>query len=463
MEKNNRGKFASKIGVILASAGSAVGLGNIWRFPTEAGENGGAAFILIYICCIILFGLPVMIAEFMIGRQTHADASTAFKKLAPGKIQWHWIGPLGVVAGMMIFSFYSVVAGWTLNYTIQAGLNTFNQMAGNGRENVFGDYFNQFITNPVWPTLCLAAFILLTHYVVAKGIEKGIERFSKIMMPTLFILLLVLAGFALTTEGAQEGLTFLFKPDFSKINSDVILSAMGQAFFSLSIGLGCLCTYASYFRPNVNLTKTAVSVAGIDTFVAIVSGLIIFPAVFSVPGMEPTEGPSLVFVALPNIFRIVFADYPVIAYVLPLLFYFLLVLASLTSTISMHELVTAYLHERHQISRRKATYIVTAVCLFFGILCSLSLGIGSLYTIGGMSLFDLFDYLTAKWMLPLGGLFIALFTGWQLERRIIWEELTNKGQLSFYGFKIFMFLMKFVAPVGILLIFLDQLNILSFS
>lgn len=463
MEKNNRGKFASKIGVILASAGSAVGLGNIWRFPTEAGENGGAAFILIYICCIVLFGLPVMIAEFMIGRHTHADASTAFKKLAPGKLQWHWIGPLGVVAGMMIFSFYSVVAGWTLNYTIQAGLNSFNQMDSTGSQNVFGDYFNRFIADPVWPTICLVVFILLTHYVVAKGIEKGIEHFSKIMMPTLFVLLLVLAGFALTTEGASEGLAFLFQPDFSKINSGVILSAMGQAFFSLSIGLGCLCTYASYFRPNVNLTKTAVSVAGIDTFVAIISGLIIFPAVFSVPGMEPTEGPSLVFVALPNIFRIAFADYPIIAYILPLLFYFLLVLASLTSTISMHELVTAYLHERHHLSRRKATYIVTAVCLFFGILCSLSLGIGREYTIGGMSLFDLFDYLTAKWMLPLGGLFIALFTGWQLDRKVIWEELTNKGKLSFYGFKIFMFLMKFVAPAGILLIFLDQLNVLSFS
>lgn len=457
-EKNNRGKFASKIGVILASAGSAVGLGNIWRFPTEAGENGGAAFILIYICCILLLGLPVMISEFLIGRHTHANASTAFEQLAPKRKQWRWVGRLGVLSGIMIFSFYSVVAGWTVNYTVEAGLNRFNQMVGNGQENVYSQYFNSFVTDPIIPTLYLVLFVLLTHFVVAKGIEKGIERFSKLMMPTLFLLLLLLAGFALTTDGASEGLKFLFQPDFSKIDSSVILSAMGQAFFSLSIGLGCLCTYASYFRKEVNLTRTAGSVALIDTFVAIVSGLIIFPAVFSVPGMEPTEGPSLVFVALPNIFHIVFADMPILAYTLPFLFYFLLILASLTSTISMHELITAYVHETYHLSRKKTTYLVTGIVLVLGILCSLSLGIGSGYTIGGLGLFDIFDYLTAKWMLPIGGLLTALFTGWYLDRKIVWEEITNQGTLRFYGFRVFMFILKFVTPLGIFMIFLDQLG-----
>lgn len=458
-EKNNRGKFASKIGVILASAGSAVGLGNIWRFPTETGENGGAAFILLYICCILLLGLPVMISEFLIGRRTHADASTAFELLAPKHKQWHWVGRLGILSGIMIFSFYSVVAGWTVNYTVQAALNRFNQMVQTGEENVYGAYFNSFVSDPIMPTLYLVLFILLTHFVVARGIEKGIERFSKLMMPTLFLLLLVLAGFALTTDGAAEGLNFLFRPDFSKIDSSVVLSAMGQAFFSLSIGLGCLCTYASYFRKEVKLVRTAGSVALIDTFVAIISGLIIFPAVYSVAGMEPSEGPSLVFVALPNIFHIVFSDLPILAYALPFLFYFLLILASLTSTISMHELVTAYFHEAHHLSRKKATYLVTGICLFLGILCSLSLGIGSSYTIGGMTLFDLFDYLTAKWMLPLGGLFTVLFTGWYLDRKIVWEEITNYGTLRFYGFRIFMFILKFIAPLGIFLIFLDQVGV----
>lgn len=458
-EKNNRGKFASKIGVILASAGSAVGLGNIWRFPTETGENGGAAFILLYICCILLLGLPVMISEFLIGRRTHADASAAFEILAPKHHQWHWVGRIGLLAGIMIFSFYSVVAGWTLNYAVQAGLNRFNQMVSTDGSNVYSSYFNSFVSDPLMPTLCLVFFILLTHYVVARGIEKGIERFSKIMMPTLFLLLLLLAGFAMTTEGAAEGLNFLFRPDFSKINSSVVLSAMGQAFFSLSIGIGCLCTYASYFRKEVNLARTAGSVALIDTFVAIISGIIIFPAVYSVAGMEPSEGPSLVFVALPNIFHIIFSDYPVLAYVLPFLFYFLLVLASLTSTISMHELITAYFHESHHMSRKKATYMVTAICLVLGTLCSLSLGVGSSYTIAGMTLFDFFDYLTAKWMLPIGGLFIVIFTGWYLDRKLLWEELTNNGSLRFFGFHIFLFVLKYVAPLGIFMIFLDQLGV----
>ena len=455
-EKNNRGKFASKIGVILASAGSAVGLGNIWRFPTETGENGGAAFILLYIGCILLLGLPVMISEFLIGRRTHADASTAFELLAPKHKQWHWVGRLGVLSGIMIFSFYSVVAGWTVNYTVQAALNRFNQMVQTGEGNVYSTYFNSFVSDPLMPTLYLVLFILLTHFVVARGIEKGIERFSKLMMPTLFLLLLVLAGFALTTEGAGEGLRFLFKPDFSKIDSSVVLSAMGQAFFSLSIGLGCLCTYASYFRKEVNLVRTAGSVAGIDTFVAIISGLIIFPAVYSVAGMEPSEGPSLVFVALPNIFHIAFSEFPVLAYVLPFLFYFLLILASLTSTISMHELITAYFHEAHHLSRKKATYLVTGISLFLGILCSLSLGIGSSYTIGGMTLFDLFDYLTAKWMLPLGGLFTVLFTGWYLDRRLVYAEVSNEGSLKVRFFRAYIFLVRYVAPIAIAGVFLKE-------
>lgn len=462
METKPRGKFASKLGIILASAGSAVGLGNIWRFPTETGENGGAAFILIYICCILLLGLPVMLSEFMIGRHAHANAATAFEKLAPGKKQWHWIGRLGVVTGTMILSFYNVVAGWTANYSVCALGNGFNRMSESGDPNVFTDYFNSFVTGTYAPVAYLIGFMLLTHIIVVLGVEKGIERFSKLMMPVLFILLLLLAGCALTMDGAADGLRFLFQPNFSKIDPGVVLSAMGQAFFSLSLGIGCLCTYASYFKEDVNLGKTAFSVAGIDTMVAIIAGIIIFPAVFSVPGMEPTEGPKLVFVALPHIFKDVFGGLPLLSYLVPFLFYFLLVLASLTSTISMHEVITAYISEVHHLSRKTAATLVTTVCIILSTLCSLSLGAGSEWTIGGMTLFDFFDYATAKWMLPVGGFFIAIFAGWFLNRQILWNELTNKGSIRFYGFKAFLFLLRFVAPLGILLIFLNELGWLAF-
>ena len=352
--KNERVNFGSKLGAILAAAGSAVGLGNIWRFPYETGNHGGAAFILIYLGCVFLLGLPIMIAEFTVGRRSKASTGKAFGVLAPGT-QWKWIGFLGVLAGLLILGYYSVVAGWTLEYIITSLGNGF---AGKGPED-FVASFQAFSQDPVRPVIWLLAFLLLTHWVIVKGVKDGIEKSSKILMPVLFILIVVLAGCSLSLPNANLGLEFLLKPDFSKVNADVFLGAMGQAFFSLSLGMGCLSTYASYFGKDTQLGKTALSVGVIDTMVAILAGLIIFPAAFSV-GIQPDAGPSLIFITLPNVFQQAFGGVPFLAAVFSLMFYVLLALAALTSTISLHEVVTAYLNERFSMNRSRAALLVTS-------------------------------------------------------------------------------------------------------
>ncbi|MBR5296419.1 MAG: sodium-dependent transporter, partial [Parabacteroides sp.] len=369
----NRVTFGSKIGVILATVGCAVGLGNIWRFPYMLGSNGGAAFLLVYLLCILLLGLPVMITEFFIGRHTNRNAAGAFKELAPGT-KWSLIGYNGVLAAFLILGFYSVVAGWTLEYVLEA-------FTGSLRDKTATDFatdFNNFSTSIIRPIIWTVTFIILTHVIIISGVKSGIERASKVMMPLLFLFLIILGMRSITLPNASEGLTFLFQPDFSKINSSVILSAMGQAFFSLSIGMGCLITYASYFKKETNLQATALQVTILDTLVAILAGIMIFPAVFSF-GITPTAGPELVFITLPN----VFAQLPM-GNVWSIIFFILLALAALTSTISMHEVATAYVHEEHKMSRGKAAWVVSIGTIILGILSSLSFGILKDFTIGGM-------------------------------------------------------------------------------
>lgn len=455
MTKNNRANFGSKLGVILASAGSAVGLGNIWRFPFETGNHGGAAFILIYLGCVLFFGIPIMVAEFSIGRHSRANTAGAYQKLAPGT-HWRWVGRMGVLAGFLILGYYSVVAGWTLEYIVQTGTNAFAGQSAND----FIASFNGFIAHPWRPALWMVAFMLMTHFIIVKGVEKGIEKSAKIMMPMLFLLLIVLAVCSVSLPGAGAGIEFLLKPDFSKVNGNVLLGAMGQAFFSLSLGMGCLCTYASYFRNDTNLPKTALNVGWIDTMVAILAGFIIFPAAFSV-GIQPDAGPSLLFITLPNVFQQAFGNLPWLAVILSIMFYVLLALAALTSTISLHEVVTAYLHEEFNLTRGRAAKLVTAGCTFLGVLCSLSLGVGKELTVFGLTLFDLFDFLTAKIMLPLGGFFIAIFTGWYLDKRILWEEVSNNGTLPKVVYRIWLFLLKYIAPIGIGFIFINELGLLK--
>ena len=451
MQKNDRASFGSRIGAILAAAGSAVGLGNIWRFPYETGNHGGAAFILIYLGCVLVLGLPIMIAEFTVGRRAKASTGKAFGVLAPGT-QWKWIGMLGVLAGLLILGYYSVVAGWTLEYIVASLSNGF---AGKGPED-FVASFQDFSQDPFRPVLWLLAFLFLTHFVIVKGVKDGIEKSSKIMMPVLFILIVVLAGCSMSLPNAEKGLEFLLKPDFSKVNADVFLGAMGQAFFSLSLGMGCLSTYASYFGPDTNMGKTALSVGAIDTMVAILAGLIIFPAAFSV-GIQPDAGPSLIFITLPNVFQQAFGGIPFLATVFSLMFYVLLALAALTSTISLHEVVTAYLHERFDWSRSRSAIWVTGFCVITGVLSSLSLGVWE-DKFFGLSFFDLLDFVTAKLMLPLSGFLVCLFVGWYLKRSVSYEELTNYGLQKAPYYPVYMFIIRYVAPIAIALIFINELG-----
>lgn len=453
MANENRATFGSKMGTILAAAGSAVGLGNIWRFPYQVGNDGGALFILIYIICILCLGIPVMVAEFTIGRHSRANTAGAYQKLAPGT-PWRWVGRWGVLTGFLILGYYNVVAGWTLEYIVEALSNGFS-----GKDAAqFAASFNTFAANPIRPVVWLVLFMLATHFVIIKGVQKGIERSAKILMPVLFLLLLVLAVCSALLPGGAAGLEFLFKPDISKLSPEVFLSALGQTFFSLSLAMGCLCTYASYFPKSTNLTKTAFNVASIDTIVAILAGVMIFPAAFSV-GIQPDAGPSLVFITLPNVFTKAFAGLPWLAYILSVLFYVLLALAALTSTISLHEVVTVYLNEEFHMTRGRAARIVTFLCIIIGVACSLSMGIGSKFTIFGMTLFDFFDFFTAKIMLPIGGFFISIFTGWYLDKKILKEELNSAGPLPPFIYKAIIFILKFVAPIGIALIFINELGL----
>lgn len=450
MTHTKRATFGSKIGVILATVGCAVGLGNIWRFPYMLGENGGAAFLLVYISCILFLGIPVMITEFFIGRYSRKNAAGAFKVMAPGT-KWSVIGYNGVAAAFLILGYYAVVSGWTLEYIVQA----FSGSLEGKNATDFADEFTAFSTGVFRPILWTVVFIALTHIIIVSGVKEGIERASKVMMPMLFLILIALCVRSITLPGASEGLTFLFNPDFSKIDSSVVLSAMGQAFFSLSIGMGCLITYASYFGKQTNLQTTALQVTILDTLVAVLAGVMIFPAVFSF-GIEPTTGPELVFITLPNVFeQLPFGN------IWSFVFFVLLALAALTSTISLHEVSTAYVHEEYHVSRKKAAIIVSVGVTIVGILCSLSMGVLSSYTLFGLNFFNLLDFVTAKIMLPLGGMMICIFTAKRVDKLLLKEEVTNHGTIRFYFFSTYVFFVKYIAPIGIGLIFLNELGLLK--
>lgn len=447
---SERGSFGSQLGVVLASAGSAVGLGNIWRFPTEVGRGGGAAFILIYLGFIFLMAMPVMLSEFIIGRSARSNAIGAFQKLAAGK-PWIAAGIMGVLGGFLVLSFYSVVAGWTLHYSVVAAIGRLQGQDGGD----FSQAFTSFVSNPWQPIVYLVVFLLLTHFVVSRGIKHGIERYSKLMMPMLLGIIVLLMCFSLTMPGAAQSIRFLFRPDLSKVTPEVVLSAMGQAFFSLSVGIGCLITYSSYFSNETRLVGSAMNVCIIDTMVAVLSGFIIFPTVFSV-GISPDAGPGLVFITLPNVFKLTFGEASVVGYVFALLFYVLLLLAALTSSISMHEICTAFISEHFNKSRRQAAAVVTVVCLILGSFCSLSFGPWQEVKLLGRSIFDLFDFTVTTFLMPLGGLLMTLFVGWYLDRKLVEQQLTNNGSISVRLIRPLLFLIRWVAPAGIFVIFINE-------
>ena len=448
MEQEN---FGSKIGAILAAAGSAVGLGNIWRFPTETGNNGGAAFLLIYIGFMLFLGVPIMVSEFVIGRHSQTSVTQSFFKMSGGKKGWKLMGLIPVIAGFLVLSYYAVVAGWTLYYAFLAGIDGF---AGKTPDEI-GTAFQSFCADPVNPLIWMAIILVINGLIVALGVQKGIERGAKIMMPLLFIFIIILVACSFTLPGAEAGLQFLFHPDFSKVTGQTLLNAMGQAFFSLSVGLCCLCTYATYFKKDVNLMQDGLQVATIDTLVAICAGLIIFPAVFSITGLAPSQGPSLVFVTLPNVFQQAFGS-SIVAYIFSLCFYLLLVMAALTSSISMLEMIVAYFYQERHISRPVASIGATVICLILGTFCSLSFGIWKDVTLFGMGFFDLFDFIVAKLIMPIGGMLICIFLGWIVDEKVLRAEITNMGTLRAPYYPVFRFIIRYLAPICILLIFISQ-------
>ena len=466
MNQTERANFGTKLGIILATAGSAVGLGNVWRFPYMTGQNGGAAFILVYIACVLILGIPCMLNEFIIGRRAQANTARSYARLANGT-PWRLIGLFGVFTGFLITGYYVVVSGWCLQYI-------YASVAGHlsGDTDYVKTYFDTFSSHPWKPIVWMLVFMLMCHFIISRGVEKGIEKGSKTMMPLLFILLVVIAVASCLLPGASKGIAFLFNPDFSKVDSDVLLGGLGQAFYSLSVGMGCLCTYASYFKRDTHLTKSAVQIVSIDSLIAILAGLMIFPAFFAIYPNAPELmsdpslasqycGPGLVFITLPSVFQQAFGGVPFLGEIVAVLFYSLLSLAALTSLMSLHEVSTAFFHEELKISRRLGATLVTILCAVIGVFCSLSFGDGREWLmIGGKSLFNWFDFLTGQIFLPTGGLLTCLFLGWYVPKSIVKDEFTNGGTLRGRFFAIYLFSVRFICPICILLIFLHQFGVI---
>ncbi len=451
ISSSGRDSFTSNIGVIAAAAGSAIGLGNIWRFPYVVGENGGGAFLFIYLGFVLLIGIPVMLSEFTIGRNTQRNAVGAFLKLKPGK-PWFMIGTMGVVCAFMILAFYAAVSGWTLEYLYQSVTNGFTNKSPEQLNLEFGT----FRSHSGWPVIWFLIFMALTSGIVMAGVKNGIEKYTKILMPVLLVILIVLIIRSVTLPGAGEGLAFLFKPDFSKIRPTTILEALGQAFFSLSIGMGTLITYGSYIQKRDNLGRTAFNVSMADTFIAVLAGIAIFPAVFAF-GIDPASDEGLVFITLPNIFQQMTGGY-----VFAILFFILLSVAALTSTISVLEVVVAYMTEELKMNRRVATLLASSAISVLGVLAAGSWGWFSGITIAGKNIFGVLNWTAANLLLPIGGFFIVIFVGWFMGRNVVKDEISNQGSLRARFTGIFLFIVRYIAPVAILLVFLNGVGALNF-
>jgi len=435
VETKQRENWGSRIGFLMAAAGSAVGLGNIWRFPYMTGENGGGAFIIIYLFFVLVVGLSVMVAEFAVGRRTQQSAVGAYKSISN---KWTFAGVLGVLSGFFIMGFYPVVGGWAIAYIFKS----FSGLLA--APEAIGDVFGGFITSPTQPIIWFLIFLAMNTLIVAKGIAGGIEKAGKILMPTLFVLLILIAMRSMTLPGAGAGLEFLFKPDFSKVTGATFLAALGQAFFSLSLGMGCMITYGSYLNKSENLHSNALMVTLMDTGVALLAGLAIFPALFAF-GMEPAAGPGLVFVVVPQIF----AAMGGLGTVFSAIFFIALTVAALTSSVSLMEVVVAYMIDSRGMERKPAVYLTSAIMVVTGLLSSLSLGVMSGVTFLGVGAFDFFDILTDKIFLAIGGMILAIFCGWVLKKEDLEDELTNGGTIKFGLFNVWYALIKYVIPVAV--------------
>lgn len=442
-----RENFGSKLGIIMATAGSALGLGNIYRFPCEAGANGGGAFLIVYLIVALLVGTTLMVSEFIIGRRSRSNPIGAFRVLEGKKNGWITIGWLGVICAFLILAFYTTVAGWTLGYL---GKSIANHFEGQDLGQI-QDQFVSFTNHPWLPVVCQLAFLALTAFVVVRGVKDGIEKWSKILMPLLLVIMVVLCVKSLTLDGAADGLRFFFKPDFSKITGKVLISALGQSFFSLSIGMGALITYGSYIGSKDNMLSSSVSVVLADTLVAILAGVIIFPAAFTF-GVQPEAGASLAFTTLPMVFQQMTGGY-----FFCLIFFMLLVIATLTSTISLLEVIVAATTEELKFSRPKAAILGALTTAVIGVLATLSFREGSPLHLNGQTVFDMLDHVTALYLMPIGGLLIVLYVGWRMKKADALDELTNSGTLRTGIRKAIYYLIRYMAPVAIAVIFISQL------
>ena len=445
----SRDSFGSRIGVLLAMAGSAVGLGNLWRFPYLVGENGGAAFIIIYLICVCLICLPIFISEFVIGRKSQKNAYAAFRDLSGGSA-WRWVGLMTVIVPLIVASYYCVIGGWAFEYLFKSCTFSFT---GEASQAAISTMFSGFVSSPWGPVVCQTLFLLATTLIVIIGIKDGIEKFSKIMMPLLFIIVLSIAVYVATLPGAGAGFEYLFKPDFTKVSGESFAAALGQAFFSLSLGFGTIMTYASYVdkKDNVMLQSSATAIA--DTTFALIAGMAIMPAVFAF-GINPQSGPGLVFETLP----FVFGQMPGGGFI-AILFFLALIVAALTSSISMLEVGVAYLIEEKKLKRTTACLVLFLVCWVLGIFCALSFGPLAGVKLAGRTIFDFFDNLSSNILMTLGSLLTVLFVGWRLKKTEIYDEFTNGGTLptNVKIFGVLWFLIRYVAPVAIILIFVSGL------
>ena len=445
----SRESFGSRFGALVAMAGSAVGLGNLWRFPYLVGENGGAAFIIVYIALSFLICLPIFISEFVIGRRSQKNAFAAFRDLSGGGI-WSAVGLFTIIVPLVVLSYYSVIGGWSIEYFVKSLTFSFT---GNDSQAAMSTMFSSFVSNPWLPLICHTGFLLATTMIVVVGIKDGIEKFSKVMMPMLFFIVIAIAVYSLTLPGAGKGVDYLFNPDFSKIDAKACAAALGQAFFSLSLGFGTIMTYASYVDKKENILFQSTATAVSDLMFALIAGVAIMPAVFAF-GLNPQSGPGLVFETLPY----VFSQMPA-GGVVAILFFIALLVAALTSSISMLEVAVAYLVEERKFSRIGACITLFVICWIVGALCSLSFGPLSNIQIGGRGIFDFFDNLSSNILMTLGSLFTVLFVGWRLKKTDIYDEFTNGGILSTNAklFGVIWFLIRYIAPLAIITIFLTNL------
>ncbi len=444
-----REHFGGRTAAILALAGSAIGLGNIWRFPYMVGQTGGAAFIIIYLLACLFLSVPIFLAEAIIGHRTHAGTFGALEQLAPGT-KWKWLGLLTVFSPLIILSYYSVVGGWSIGYLFQSLTEGFHA----SDIGTVSSAYAKFISSPGLPLVFHTVFLLGCAVIVSAGVKSGIEKFNKITMPLLFALIVLIMTYSLSLPGAKEGVAYLVKPDFSKITPSAVAAAMGQSFFSLSLGVGTILTYASYIRREENILATGLGTVGFDLLFALIAGFAIMPAVFAA-GIEPGAGPGLIFETLPYIFAKMGAAVPWVSAVVAVLFFFTIVFAAFTSAISMYEVGVAYLVEQRKLSRHKATVLIFVGTWILGALCSLSFGPLAQTKLFGLSIFSFCDMLTSNFLMTFGGLLFVLFVGWKMDKAMVRDEFTVGGTSRFNCavFDAFWFLLRYVAPVAIVVIF----------